>query len=329
MAIKMDRFPHPISFNSLVRITEAAASACVPYIGSKDSEASDQVAVHAMRRAFKQLAIKGTIVIGEGERDQAPMLYIGETVGRWGDKDFEWDIAVDPLEGTNLCANGKRGALSVCAFAPKGGLFLAPDIYMEKLVGSNKLKGHISLNKSPVENIYSAAKALNKEVRDISVVVLNRPRHQKLIQSITDTKAQVHLIEDGDIAAAIQTCRVDSGVDLLMGIGGSPEGVLAAAALQCLGGVLQARLVFQNTEQKKRAAQMNIQDLSRIYTLQDLARSPLIFCATGVTDGELVQGVKKSSNQITTESLYMDSQTKACLKVHSHIKHLNGDIYAE
>ena len=291
----MHIFPSPVLLMDIVQLTQSSAEACFSYIGSGDQYGSDQAAVHAMRKAFQNLPIKGTVVIGEGERDKAPMLYIGEKVGQWNDSDPEWDIAVDPLEGTNLCAKAQEGALSVVALAPKGGLFKAPDIYMEKIAGGSAVKGHISLNKSVAENIQSAAQALNKDVSNITVTVLNRSRHNKLIQSIKSAGANIHLIEDGDIAAAIQTCLPDSGVDLLMGSGGSPEGVLAAAALQCMGGDLQGRLIFDNVKQKNRAVQMGILDENKIYSLRDLARSPLVFCATGVTNGQLLKGIQKKT----------------------------------
>lgn len=309
----------------IVQLTQSSAEACFSYIGSGDRDGSDQAAVNAMRKIFQSLPIKGTVVIGEGERDKAPMLYIGEKVGQWNDGDPEWDIAVDPLEGTNLCAKAKEGALSVVALAPKGGLFKAPDIYMEKIAGGSAVKGRISLNKSVAENIQSVSQALGKNVSNIKVAVLNRTRHQKLIQSIESVGAYVHLIEDGDIAAAIQTCLPNGDVDLLMGSGGSPEGVLAAAALQCLGGDLQGRLIFESVKQKNRAAQMGIQDENKIYSLQDLACSPLIFCATGVTSGALLRGVQKEQQQITVESLYMDSHTKAHLTICSHINKNVGE----
>ncbi len=321
----MHIFPSPALLMDIVQLTQSSAEACFSYIGSGDCNGSDQAAVNAMRTAFQNLPIKGTVVIGEGERDQAPMLYIGEKVGQWGDHHPEWDIAVDPLEGTNLCAKAQEGALSVVALAPKGGLFKAPDIYMEKIAGGSAVKGHISLNKSVEENIQSVTQALGKNVSDITVAVLNRSRHQKLIQSIKTLGARVHLIDDGDIAAAIQTCLPNSDVDLLMGSGGSPEGVLAAAALQCLGGDLQARLIFDNVKQKNRAVQMGIHDENKIYSLQDLVRSPLVFCATGVTNGPLLQGIQKEQQQITAESLYMDSHTKTHLTIRSHVNENGGE----
>ncbi len=309
-----------MELTDILQLTQKAALACVPYIGSGDRKLCDQVAVEAMREVFRNLPIKGTIVIGEGERDQAPMLYIGEKVGSWGESYFQWDIAVDPLEGTNLCAKAQGGALSVLALSPQGGIFKAPDIYMEKIAGGPALKGVIDLKKSVEENIRQSASALGKKVTDIVVAILNRPRHAKLIQSVYALKAKVYLIDDGDLSASIQTCLPEQSVDLMIGSGGSPEGVLSASALKCLGGEFQARLIFNNLEQKKRAFQMGVTQPDQIYSIDDLIHKPVIFCATGITTGRLLKGVSKKNGYLETESFYMDSQKNTYFKIHSHVK---------
>ena len=297
-----------LSFSSLLlEITRSSATACFDYIGRGEAKEADRSAVDAMRRAFQNQPLKGQVVIGEGERDKAPMLFIGEKVGRWGDQDLECDIAVDPLEGTNFCAKGQGGALSVLSLAEKGGLLKAPDIYMEKLAGGPKAKGVIDLQKNVKENIQALSIALNKSVSEIKVVILNRPRHKKLIQSVYSAGAKVLLIEDGDLSASILTTWPGGGVDLMMGQGGAPEGVLSASALKCLGGVFQGRLVFQNEEQKIRARNMGIKDLDKIYDRDEIAKTPVLFCATGVTNGPLLKGVQKTSSYIKTESLCMNS----------------------
>ena len=295
-------------FKNILHLTQSAAAACLPHIGSGNQTAADQSAVQAMRKAFQSLPIKGQVVIGEGERDKAPMLFIGEKVGQWKNQDPEIDIAVDPLEGTNLCAKAARGAVSVLALSEKGGLFKAPDIYMEKIACGALAKNVIDLNKSPTENIKSVAKVLNKKLSDMTIAILNRPRHQELVQSVYKLGAHVHLIEDGDLFASLQTTwKTNTPIDLVMGIGGAPEGVLSAAALKCLGGGFQGRLVFRNDKEKQRTIQIGVKDLNRVYQRDELAKSATIFCATAITDNPLLKGIQKTTKHMEMESLYMDS----------------------
>ena len=308
-------------FKEILKVTCSAAVACFEYIGRGDWKTADRAAVNAMRKAFQNVPIKGRVVIGEGERDAAPMLYIGEKVGIWKEGHSEWDIAVDPLEGTNLCAKALGGALSVLALSEKGSLFYAPDIYMEKIACGPAAKGVIALDQSVEDNIKKISIALNKKVKEITVAVLNRPRHQKLIHSIYALGARVHLIEDGDLSASILTSwnerSEDVSVDLMMGTGGAPEGVLSASALKCFDGGFQGRLVFQNKEEEKRAMAMGIEQTDKIYQLEDLVKAPVIFCATGVTSGPLLKGVARTNRKIETESLYINSETKECSKIHT------------
>ncbi len=307
----MTSFNHSDFFHSfsksVLRITECAALACFDHIGSGDRETADRSAVHAMKQAFQNLAIRGTVIIGEGERDKAPMLHIGEKLGLWNDHDPALDIAVDPLEGTNLCAKALGGALTVIALSEKGGLFQAPDLYMEKIACGPKAKGKIDLSKSVAENMKVVAKALDKDLSAMTVAILNRPRHQELIQSIYNLGSRVLLIEDGDLSASILTSWKESPVDLLLGTGGAPEGVLSASALKCLGGDFQGRLVFRNQGEKDRAVKMGVRDLDRIYKRNELVKKPVVFCATGVTRGALLDGVRKNKKQMQTETLFMDS----------------------
>ena len=299
-----------------LKVTHLAAVASYKYVGLGDRDAADQAAVNAMRQAFQKITIKGRVVIGEGERDSAPMLYIGEEVGMWGDSHSECDIAVDPLEGTNLCAKALGGALSVLAVSEKGSLFNAPDVYMEKIACGPQAKGMIDLNKSPEENIKKVAEALNKNISDITVAVLDRSRHKELIQSIYKLGARIYLIEDGDLSASILTSwngnKENVPVDLIMGSGGAPEGVLSASALKCLGGDFQGRLVFQNKEEKDRAIKMGVTEVDKIYSRDELVKKSVVFCATGVTSGALVKRVMKIDRQVETESLYMNSETGEC-----------------
>ncbi len=312
---KLSSFPPQALLGDILKLTQSAAVACASSIGAGGATTSDSLATDAMRKTFQTLPIKGTVVIGEGERDKAPMLYIGEKVGRWHKDDPAWDIAVDPLEGTNLCATARGGALSVLALAPKGGLCQAPDVYMQKIACGPRAKGVVNLKKSAVENVRSVANILGKKVKDTVVSILNRPRHKQLIQSIYDLGAKVYLIEDGDLSAAIQTCLPNSGVDLVMGSGGSPEGVLSAAALKCLGGEFQGQFIFSHSDQKKRAYSMGIKDPDRIYSIQELVPLSVVFCATGVTNGRLLKGVHFDHQLVETHTLYMDSDTKTHLTV--------------
>lgn len=293
-----------------VRITEAAALASARFMGRGEEKAADQAAVDAMRRAFDTVDIDGVVVIGEGERDEAPMLYIGEPVGKRKADSPPIDIALDPLEGTTICANGGVGAVSVIAVAERGNFLHAPDTYMDKIACGPAARGKISLEKSPEENIRIVAEVLNKSVSDVTVVILDRPRHADLIQSVRRTGARIRLIGDGDVSAGIAPCWEDSGIDLLLGVGGAPEGVITAAALKCLGGDFQGRLKFRSDEERARAQRMGLKDLDRVYKLEELAKGSVMFCATGVTDGPLLKGVRTlSGNRAMTHSIVMRSAT--------------------
>ncbi|MCS6838354.1 MAG: class II fructose-bisphosphatase, partial [Bdellovibrionaceae bacterium] len=248
--------------------------------------------------------------IGEGERDEAPMLYIGERVGCGGAQDPQVDIALDPLEGTTICAKGTYGAISVIAVAEKGHLLKAPDTYMDKIACGPEARGAIDLDLTPKENIYRVAECLRKNVQDVTVVILDRPRHQDLIAEVRKTGARINLIGDGDVSAAIAASWPESGIDMLLGIGGAPEGVIAAAALACLGGDFQGRLKFRNQEEKERALRMGLRDVEKKWTLDELILGKVMFCATGVTDGPLLKGVKFLKNRMArTESLVMRSES--------------------
>ena len=307
-----------------VRITEAAALSCAKWTGHGDNVAADQAAVDAMRRAFDSVRIDGTVVIGEGERDEAPMLYIGEKVGnRKSDDAPKVDIALDPLEGTNLCANGGVGAISVIAVAEQGKFLHAPDTYMDKIACGPEAKGQIDIDLSPTENIQRVAKALGKNISDVTVMILDRPRHHDLIAEVRKSGARIHLIGDGDVSAAIAAAWPDSGIDLLLGIGGAPEGVISAAALQCLNGDFQGRLKFRNEEEKTRAKKMGIQDFNKKYSINELAQGSVMFCATGVTDGPFLKGVKTlPAHQAKTHSVVMRSMTGTIRTIETH-HHLN------
>ncbi len=293
-----------------VRITEAAALASAKWMGRGDEKAADQAAVDAMRKAFDTVRIDGTVVIGEGERDEAPMLYIGEKVGSKKDDAPSIDIALDPLEGTTICANGGVGAISVIACAEKGGFLHAPDTYMQKIAAGPAAKGLIDLDLSASENVNRVAQALKKSVGEVTVVILDRPRHTDLIAEVRKTGARIHLIGDGDVSAAVAAGWDNSGIDLLMGIGGAPEGVISAAAMRCLGGDFQGRLMFRNEEEKQRATRMGVKELHKKFTLEELASGHVVFCATGITDGPLLKGVKLlAGGRAQTQSLVMRSQT--------------------
>jgi len=294
-------------------VVEQAAIACAHTMGQGDGHRSDQAAVETMRHTLDAVPIDGTIVIGEGERDKAPMLYIGEKVGlaaRGGDGDRlpAVDIAVDPLEGTNLCATGAPNALAVLAASEKGGLLHAPDLYMEKLVVGPSAKGSVNLDAPVAENMRALARSLERNVNDLVVVVLDRPRHERLIEEIRATGARIRLISDGDLSAGIAAAVVGSGVHAVMGTGGAPEGVLTAAAMRCLNGEIYARLVVNKPEHEARCRAMGISDFRRIYTSKDLASgNGIIFAATGVTDGTLMRGVRFFGDGIRTSSIVMQS----------------------
>ncbi|MBW4331226.1 class II fructose-bisphosphatase [Stakelama sp. CBK3Z-3] len=290
----------------MVRVTEAAAIAASSLVGRGDEKAADAAAVGAMREAFDTLYIDGTVVIGEGERDEAPMLYIGEKVGGAPDKGPKIDIALDPLEGTTITAKAGPNALAVLAAAEAGCLLNAPDVYMEKIaVGPGYPDSVIDLAKSPGENVRSLAKAKGVKPNEIIACVLDRPRHEKIVAELREIGCGIVLIPDGDVAGVIATTDPDTTIDIYMGIGGAPEGVLACAALRCVGGQFQGRLLFRNDDERERARKWGIDDLDRVYTLDDLARGDCIFAATGVTDGSLLEGVKRVHGKMTTDSVVM------------------------
>ena len=290
-----------------VRVTEAAALAASRLMGRGDEKAADQAAVNAMRAALNGLPIDGTVVIGEGERDEAPMLYIGEKVGAGG---REVDIALDPLEGTTITAKGGQNALAVIAMAESGGFLNSPDVYMNKIaVGGELPDGVVDLDAEPAQNLRELAKAKKVDVADIVVCILDRPRHSELITKVREAGARIMLISDGDVSGVIATSREDSGVDVYMGSGGAPEGVLAAAALRCIGGQMQGRLIFRNDDEKTRARRCGIEDLDRKYGLLELAGGNVMFAATGVTDGAMLRGVRRFKGGATTHSMIMRSKT--------------------
>ena len=295
---------------NLARVTEAAALASAKLLGRGDKNAADQLAVDAMRRMFDTIDIDGVVVIGEGEMDEAPMLYIGEHIGQSKSDDLKVDIAVDQLDGTLAVANGRSNAIAVVAVAPRGKLLHAPDMYMQKLACGPKAKGKVDIRASVKENIENVAKALNKDVSDITVEILERERHEKLVQEIRDAGARIKFISDGDVLSAISTCFEDTGVDLLLGSGGAPEGVLAAAAMKCLGGEFQGILLPEDEEQLKRCKSMNV-DVDKIYFLEDLVKgNEVAFAATGVSYGELLEGVRYlDNNRATTETLILRAET--------------------
>ena len=296
----------------MVRVTEAAAIAASRLIGRGDEKAADHAAVEAMRAAFNELDFDGTVVIGEGERDEAPMLYIGEKVGRAQGTGPKIDIALDPLEGTTITATAGPNALAVLAIAEEGCLLNAPDVYMDKLaIGPGYPEGLVGLAKSPTENIKALAKAKGVAANEIIVCVLDRPRHEKLIAELRGLGCGIKLIPDGDVAGVIAVTDPDTNVDVYMGLGGAPEGVLAAAALRCVGGQFEGRLIFRNEDEKSRARNWGITELDRIYRLDELVKGDAIFAATGVTDGSLLDGVKRfKGGRITTESVVMRASSR-------------------
>ena len=293
----------------LARVSEAAAHASARLIGRGDEKAADQAAVNAMRDQLNMLDIKGVVVIGEGERDEAPMLYIGEEVGTGNGPAV--DIALDPLEGTTLTAKDMPNALTVIAMAPRGTLLHAPDVYMEKLaVGPGYAKDVVSLDMSPAERIRALAAARGVATTDITCCILERPRHEAMIAEVRATGAAIRLITDGDVAGVIHTAEPDlTGIDIYMGSGGAPEGVLAASALKCMGGQIWGRLLFRNDDERGRAAKAGITDLNRIYSRDEMVRADVIFAATGVTNGSIVRGVRREPGFIETETILMRSKT--------------------
>ncbi|MDI9348578.1 MAG: class II fructose-bisphosphatase [Candidatus Symbiobacter sp.] len=291
-----------------VRVTEAGALAAVQMMGRGDEKQADQAAVNAIRQALNGLAIDGKVVIGEGERDEAPMLYIGEKVGTGHGPKI--DIALDPLEGTTITAKGGQNALAVMAMADAGGFLHAPDTYMDKIAIGGGFPDHlIDLNATPEKNLKELARAKKIPVGDLVACILDRPRHSDLIAQVRAAGARIILISDGDVSGVIATAQPESGVDIYFGTGGAPEGVLAAAALRCVGGQMQGRLVFRNEDERSRASRIGITDYNRIYNLHDLAKGNVMFAATGVTDGTMLRGVRRSGLRATTHSMVMRSVT--------------------
>jgi fructose-1,6-bisphosphatase II / sedoheptulose-1,7-bisphosphatase len=291
-----------------VRVTEAAALSASRLMGRGDEKAADQAAVDAMRHALNSLSIEGTVVIGEGERDEAPMLYIGETVGTGQGPKI--DIALDPLEGTTITAKGAANALAVLAMADDGGFLNAPDVYMDKIaVGGGLPEGVVDLDAEPAENLANLARAKNLDVADLVVCILDRPRHAELIAKVRGAGARIMLIGDGDVSGVMATSDPETGIDIYMGSGGAPEGVLAAAALRCIGGQMQGRLLFRNDDERGRAHRLGINDLNRKYTMLDMAHGDVMFAATGVTNGSMLKGVRRIQGGAFTHSVVMRSKT--------------------
>lgn len=305
-----------------IRATEAAALDAARWVGRGDNKCADEAAVEAMRNLLKTVTIKGTVVIGEGERDEAPMLYIGEEVGVG--HGMELDIAVDPLEGTNLTARGDFNAMTVLAAAPKGKLLHAPDTYMDKIAVGPQAAGVVDLDAPVKENLQAIADKLGKKLDDLTVIALDRERNQHYLDEVRKAGARIRLIRDGDVAGAIAPALPDSGVDILLGIGAAPEGVLAATALKCLGGDIQGRLKFRNKEEEERAKKMGIDDLERKYGRDDLVKGDkAMFAATGVTDGTILKGVRYVSHGANTHSIVMRAKTKTVrfIEAHHHFSH--------
>ncbi|QIL01936.1 class II fructose-bisphosphatase [Sphingomonas sinipercae] len=300
----------------MVRVTEAAAIAASKWVGRGDNDAADDAAVEAMRTELNKLPMDGTVVIGEGERDEAPMLYIGEKVGSAQGSGPKIDIALDPLEGTTLTATAGPNALAVLAIAESGCLLNAPDTYMQKIaIGPGYDEGTIDLNRSPADNVRALAQAKGVEPSEIIACVLDRPRHQQIIDELRGLGCGITLIPDGDVAGVIATADPDTGIDIYMGSGGAPEGVLAAAALRCVGGQIQGKLLFRNDDEVARARRWGIDDLDRVYSIQDLAKGDCIFAATGVTDGSLLKGVHRRKGCFTTESIVMRASSGTVRRV--------------
>ncbi|MDY6924971.1 MAG: class II fructose-bisphosphatase [Pseudomonadota bacterium] len=296
------------------RVAELAAIASYAQIGRGDEKAADQLAVDAMRTALNALDIDGKIVIGEGERDEAPMLYIGEKVGTG--KGPAIDIALDPLEGTTLTAKAMANALTVLAMSPGGGMLHAPDTYMDKIaIGPGFAPGTVDLDMSPQDNVRSLASAKGVDPRDITVCVMDRPRHAELIAALREVGARVLLITDGDVAGVIHTAEPETGIDLYLGSGGAPEGVLAASALKCVGGHFQGRLIFRNDDERERARKTGVTDFDRKYDLHELVSKDAIFAATGVTKGAMLDGVKVADGFVSTHTLVMDSSTRTVQRI--------------
>lgn len=292
----------------VVRVTEAAALSASKWMGRGDEKAADQAAVDSMRIALNGMDIEGTVVIGEGERDEAPMLYIGEKVGTG--KGPKIDIALDPLEGTTICATGGPNALAVIAMAVDGGFLNAPDVYMDKIaIGPGLEKDLINIDNAPLSNLQNLAKAKKVDISDLVVCILDCPRHEELIHKTREAGARIMLISDGDVAGIIATASKETGVDMYVGSGGAPEGVLAASALRCIGGQMWGRLTFRNDDERGRATRLGISDFNKIYTMNELAHGEVMFAATGVTDGSMLRGVRRWSSGASTQSIIMRSKT--------------------
>jgi len=300
----------------LARVTEAAAVACGRWVGRGDKISADDAATTAMRQTLGMMDIDGTVVIGEGEMDEAPMLYIGEKVGN--DSGPKVDIAVDPLEGTILCSKGGPGAIATIALAPAGGFLHAPDMYMEKIIVGPEAKGCIDINDLPSNNLKRMAEAKRCNIEDLTVVLLDRPRHDEAVADIRKVGARIKLISDGDVAPAVATGIPDSGIDMVLGIGGAPEGVLAAAAVKCFGGDMQARLIFTTGEERERAPKMGITDFDKVYTAEELASGDVFFAASGVTGGDLLKGVRYFSGGAQTQTIVMRSKSRTIRFIDSY-----------
>ena len=304
--------------SQIITTTENAAIACYDWIGKGEDKSADKAAVESMREDLNKMNINGTIVIGEGERDEAPMLYIGEEVGKGG---IDVDIALDPLEGTTICAEARESSLTVIAFAKKGSFLHAPDVYMDKIaVGSGMPQGVVDLDNSPKKNLENIAKAKKCDISDLIIMILDRTRHEELIAKTREAGAKIRLIGDGDVAGVIACTDQSTRVDAYMGTGGAPEGVLASAALRVIGGQMMGRLIFgDNEKQKERAKKMGITDLNKKYTGEEMAKGDVIFACSGVTDGYMLKGVRKENNKIFVNSLLMDSKEKRVLRTSSEI----------
>lgn len=318
MANSAEQTPHGLDrilTLELVRVTERAAVAAARLRGRGDEKAADQVAVDAMRQELNRLPIAGTVVIGEGERDEAPMLYIGEEVGTRNGP--EVDIALDPLEGTTICAKNLPNSLAVVAIAEKGNLLYAPDVYMQKIaVGPGYPRGVVDIDASATDNLHALAKAKGVSVNEITACIMDRPRHARLIEEVRATGAAIRLIGDGDVAGVMHTTNPDeTGIDIYIGIGGAPEGVLAAAALRCIGGQMQGRLQFNSDDQIARALKMGITDPHKVYLMEEMAKGDVLFAATGVTDGNMLSGVKFARDYIQTHTIVMRAQSQTVREI--------------
>jgi len=310
-----------------VRVTEAAALGASKWVGLGNDKAADQAAVDYMRKAFSSIYFDGTVVIGEGERDEAPMLYIGEKIGRG--EGPKLDIAIDPLEGTTLTAQGRANAISVLAAAPHGHFLNAPDTYMKKIAVGPGAAGVIDINAPVKDNVKAVAKKLGRDVSAITVVILDRPRHADIIREVRETGARIYLIQDGDVAAAVATAfPLDSDIDMLLGTGGAPEGVIAAAALQCLGGDMQGQLQPRNDEEVKRAHKMGVKNIDKVFTIDELAKpEDIMFAATGVTNGSFLKGVRMTKDGAMTHSVVMRSKTGTIRYIEAYHKFAKKPVY--